>query len=111
MLWRSPLVVQQVKDLALLLLWLRLLRNFCMLQVQHFGEIMTCLGYESKINKYAGRYTRHMEVSRVEVESELQLPTYGTGTAMPDLSCVCILYHSSKQHRILNLLSEARDRT
>ena len=31
--------------------------------------------------------------------------------SMPDLSWVCDLPHSSWQHRILNLLSEARDRT
>ena len=30
---------------------------------------------------------------------------------MPDLSHVCDLHHSSQQHRILNLLSEARDWT
>ena len=31
-------------------------------------------------------------------------------TAMPDPSCICDL-HSSQQHRTLNSLSEARDRT
>ena len=31
-------------------------------------------------------------------------------TAMSDLSHVCDLYHSSRQHQILNPLSEARDR-
>ena len=34
-----------------------------------------------------------------------------TVTAMPDLSCVCDLHHSTWQGRILNPLSEARDRT
>ena len=29
----------------------------------------------------------------------------------PDLSCVCDLYHSSRQHQILNPLSETRDQT
>ena len=31
----------------------------------------------------------HMEVSNLGVELELQLPTYATATAMPDLSCSC----------------------
>ena len=50
-----------------------------------------------------------MEVLRLEVESELQLPAYTTATAMPDVSLVCDLLHSSWQRRILNPLSEARD--
>ena len=53
----------------------------------------------------------HMEVPRLEVESELQLPAYGTATAKRDPSHVCNLHHSSQQHWILNPLSEARDRT
>ena len=32
-------------------------------------------------------------------------------TAIPDLSCICQLHHSSRQHRILNPLSKAKDRT
>ena len=50
-----------------------------------------------------------MEVSRLGAEWELQLPAYTTATAMWDLSRVCNLHHSSGQHWILNLLSEARD--
>ena len=53
----------------------------------------------------------HMEVPKLEIELELQLPAYATATAMPDPSCVCNLHHSSRQCRILNPLSEARDRT
>ena len=52
-----------------------------------------------------------MEVPRLGVESELQLPAYTTATATPDLSCVCDLHQGSRQRRILNLLSEARDRS
>ena len=52
-----------------------------------------------------------MEVLRLGVESELQLPAYVMATAMPDLSCLCNLHHSSRQLQILNQLSEARDRT
>ena len=36
---------------------------------------------------------------------------YARATAMPDLSHVCDLHHSSWQRRTLNPLSEARDRT
>ena len=53
----------------------------------------------------------HMEVTRVGVEPELQLQAYTTATAMPDPSRVCNLYHNSRQCRILNPLSEARDGT
>ena len=52
-----------------------------------------------------------MEVPRLGVESELQLPAYITATATPDQSLVCNLHHSSRQCRILNPLSEARDQT
>ena len=60
---------------------------------------------------FLGVYLRHMEIFRLGVESELQLLAYDTATAMLDLSCVCDLHHSSRQHRFLNPLSEARDRT
>ena len=55
----------------------------------------------------------HMEVPRLGVQSELQLPAYttATATAISDLSHVCNLHHSSRQRQILNPLSEARDRT
>ena len=53
---------------------------------------------------------RHMEIPRLGVESGLQLPAYTTATAMPDLSSICHLHHSSWQHQILNLPSRARDR-
>ena len=52
-----------------------------------------------------------MEIPRLGVQSEVQLLAYATDTAIPDLSCVCDLHHSSWQHRILNPLSEARDGT
>ena len=48
-----------------------------------------------------------MEVPRLRVESELELPAYATATW--DQSCICNLHHSSQQRRILNPLSEARD--
>ena len=50
-----------------------------------------------------------MEVCRLGVEWELQLPAYATATATPDLSHVCDLHHGSGQHQIFNPLIEARD--
>ena len=52
-----------------------------------------------------------MEVPRLGVESELQLPAYTTATATPDLSLICNLHHSSRHRQILNPLIEARDQT
>ena len=37
-----------------------------------------------------------MEVPRLGVESELQLPAYTTASAMQDLSHVCKIHHSSQ---------------
>ena len=52
-----------------------------------------------------------MEVPRLGVESELQLPAYTTATAMQDPSSICDLHCSSWQHQMLNPLSEAGDGT
>ena len=60
---------------------------------------------------FLGPHLRHIEVPRLGVESELQLPAYATATATQDPSRVCSLHHSSRQCRILNPLSEARDQT
>ena len=50
----------------------------------------------------------HMEVPRLGVESELQLPlpAYTTAIAMPDLSHACDLLCSSQPHQIFNPLSK-----
>ena len=58
-----------------------------------------------------GLHLRHMEVPRLGVESELQLPAYTTATASQVLSHICDLHHSSWQHQILNPLSGSRDQT
>ena len=50
-----------------------------------------------------------MQVPSLGVDKELQLLAYATATAMPNLSYVCDLHHSSWQHQILNPLSETRD--
>ena len=52
-----------------------------------------------------------MEISRLGVKLQLHLPAYATATATPEPSLFCDLHHSSQQHRILNLLSWARDQT
>ena len=52
-----------------------------------------------------------MKVPRLGVESELQLLAYARAIAVPDLSCVCDLHHSSRQCCILNPLSRAVART
>ena len=52
----------------------------------------------------------HMEVLRLGVETELQLPAYTTATAMHDLS-ICDLYHSLLQRQICNPVMEAREQT
>ena len=60
---------------------------------------------------FLGPHLQHMEVPRLGVEWELQLLAYNTATAMWDLSCICHLHHSSRQHQIPYPLSEARDWT
>ena len=52
-----------------------------------------------------------MEVPRLGVELELQLPAYVTAIAMPDSSHVYNLHHSSQQSSILKPLGKAKDRT
>ena len=52
-----------------------------------------------------------MEIPRLEVKSELQLPDCATATATLDLSHVCGLHHHTWQHQILNPLREARNQT
>ena len=60
---------------------------------------------------FLGPYKWQMEVPRPGVKSELQLPAYTTAIATQDPSYVFDLQHSSRQHQILNPLSEARDQT
>ena len=52
-----------------------------------------------------------MEVSRLGVESELQLLTYTTAKPTRDLCHICDLHRSSRQHGIINPLKVARDPT
>ena len=52
-----------------------------------------------------------MEVPRLGIESELQLQAYTTATAMPDMSHIWDLQHSSWKCQILNPLSKTREWT
>ena len=54
---------------------------------------------------------QHVEVPRLGVKSELQLPAYTTTTEMPDPSHIYNLHHSSQQYCIPNPMSKARDWT
>ena len=58
---------------------------------------------------FLGPNLQHMEVPRLGVESELQLPAYARATATWDLSHLCDLHHSSWQHWIVNPLNKARN--
>ena len=60
---------------------------------------------------FLGPQLPHMDVPRLGVESELQLPAYitATATATWDPSYVCDPHHSSWQHQIPDPLREARD--
>ena len=60
---------------------------------------------------FLGPHPWHMEVPRLRVDSELQLPASTTATATRDLSHLCDLHHSSGQRQIHNPVSEARDQT
>ena len=52
-----------------------------------------------------------MEISKLGVKLELQLPAYATATAMLDPSCICDLRCSLQQCWILSPLSKAMDQT
>ena len=56
-------------------------------------------------------HLQHMEVPRLEVESELQPPAIATATAMQDPSHLRDLHWSLQQQQIHNPLGEARDPT
>ena len=60
---------------------------------------------------FQDRFPWHMEVPRLGVELELQPPALTRATATQDPSRICDLHHSSRQCRILNPLSKARDQT
>ena len=75
------------------------------------GHITSHLWITNYLFVSLGLHWWHMEVPRLGVKWELQLPAHTTATVTQDLTRVCDLYHSSQQRWILNLLSEARDPT
>ena len=60
---------------------------------------------------FLGLHLWHMEVPRLGVKTELQLPAYTTATETSDLSHVYNLHHSSWQGGILSPRSKAKNRT
>ena len=60
---------------------------------------------------FLGPLLWHMELPRLGVELELQLPAYTTDIATQDLLHVFDFNHSSQQRQVLNPLSKTRDRT
>ena len=74
------------------------LPSFLFLSFFRFLFLFCCLG----------THPLHVEIPRLGVELELQLPAYATVTATPDPSHFCDLHHSSQQRWILNPLNEAR---
>ena len=56
---------------------------------------------------FLGTHPQQKEVPRLGVESKIQLPAYGTATAMPDPNHICDPHQ--RQCWILNPLSKARD--
>ena len=56
-------------------------------------------------------FLQHIEVPKLGVKSDLQLPAYTKAPATQDPSWVCSLHHSSWQHQILNAPSKVRDWT
>ena len=53
---------------------------------------------------FLGPHLWHIEVLRLGVKSELQLPAYAAARAMQDLSHICDLHHSLRQCQIVNPL-------
>ena len=75
-----------------------------------FGLFFVCFVFFC-LFVFLGPLPRHMELPRLGVELELQLPACTTATATQDLSGVCDPHHCSRQCRVLNPRSEARDGT
>ena len=68
-------------------------------------------GFVFFFNLFCATHLGHMEVPRLGVKLEPQLPAYATATAMWDPSHVCNLHHGSRQHQFFNSLIEAKDQT
>ena len=60
---------------------------------------------------FLGLHPQQMEVPKLGVKPELQLPAYAIATATQDPNHTCDLHHSSRQCQILNPLSRVREQT
>ena len=58
---------------------------------RHVGSDMLDISF---VFLFLGPHPWHAELSRLEVELELQLPVYYIATAIADLSHICDLHHS-----------------
>ena len=95
-------------------IWVKVLHHFWLKPLKPKLPLQWCLRsiFVCLFVCLLGPYPWHMEVPRLGIESELQLPAYSTtATAMWDPSCICDLHHSSWQCWILNPQSKARDQT
>ena len=72
---------------------------------QGTGDNRSCSLLACLLAFFLGLQPRHMEVPRLGIQSELQLPAYTTAIAVPDLSHICKLHCSSWQQWILNPLA------
>ena len=79
--------------------------------MRHHWKVLCKETAQSFICLSLGPNPQHKAIPRLGIKSELQLPAYTTDTATWDPSPVCDLHHSSRHRRILNPLSETRDRT
>ena len=78
---------------------------------ESFYKALLCMCMYIYIVCCLGPHPWQMEVPRLGLKLELQLPAYPTATATWDPSCICKLHHNSQQCWILNPLSEARNWT
>ena len=69
----------------------------CYLCIFVFEDSIAIAFIYSFIYVFLGLNLWHMEVLRIGVKLELELPAYTIATAMQDQSCVCDLHHSSRQ--------------
>ena len=81
--------------------------NYAQIKNKWWTAMQNCFLYCFVLFCFLGLHLWHMEVPRLGVKLELQLPAYATATAMPDPRPVWDL----QQHQILNPLTEARNRT
>ena len=83
----------------------------CIVPPQVFYECVLTNVFSFLFFFFIGLPSWYMEVPRVVVKLELQMPAYSTAIVRWDPSWFCDLHHSSQHHRILNPLRKARNWT